>query len=84
MEVKTEPRRKPQELKLVLTFIPGSRPEVEFTGFWTAKFLKIAMNGLAKAYRLHRRDMARPRAEVVDTQLQPKREKEVEDGRSNR
>jgi len=36
----------------------GKTPDVAFTGFWNATFIKGAMNAISKAYRLHR---AKPR-----------------------
>ena len=39
-----------------LTMTSGHKPEVSFTGFWTGRDIKAAMNSVARAYRLHRRD----------------------------
>ena len=39
----------------------GKQPEVKFTGFWNAMFLKGAFNSISKAYRLLR---AKPRSKT--------------------
>ncbi len=43
-----------EEKTLTLKLIPGKKPEVMFTGFWTGKFINAAMNSIAKAYRTRR------------------------------
>ena len=42
----------------------GQRPEVNFTGFWSGKFISGAMNAIAKAYRLQR---FKPRRQTAQT-----------------
>jgi hypothetical protein len=43
------------EKSLTLKIIPGQRPEVTFTGTWTGKYIKAAMDSIAKCYRITRR-----------------------------
>ena len=46
--------RMTEEKTMLLKLIPGQRPMVIFTGFWNGKFIKAAMNGIARAYRKRR------------------------------
>ena len=49
-----------EERTIVLTLLPGKRPEVSFTGFWNGRFIRAAMDSIAKAYRLRRHSVSRP------------------------
>jgi hypothetical protein len=66
-----------EEKKIVLRMLPGKKPEIVFSGFWSGKYIKAAMDSIAKAYRLHGREVRRtpnlnlgeqvtPQATVVD------------------
>ena len=59
----TYKERMEEEKSIVLTMTLGKRPEVAFTGFWNFRFIKAAMNSIAKAYRLRRFKPIRPEAE---------------------
>ena len=50
----TYKERMEEEKSIVLTMVPGQRPAVVFTGFWNFKFIKAAMNSIARNYRLRR------------------------------
>ncbi len=39
---------------LKVVFNKNSKPEVTFTGFWNGRFIRVATNAIAKAYRLRR------------------------------
>ncbi len=62
---------------LTLKIIPGHRPEVTFTGLWTGQYIKAAIDGIAKAYRLRGRDEIRrmgkpqPTVDVETNQVKP-------------
>lgn len=58
------------EKGLTLKIAPGKRPEVVFTGFWTGKYIKAAMDSIAKAYRVARRAVILPTKPVVETKTQ--------------
>lgn len=45
---------------IYLEMIPGTRPQVTFTGFWTGRFIEAAMNSVAKAYRVRKHSASRP------------------------
>lgn len=47
-------QRLEEEKTIVLRMVPGQRPDVTFTGFWTGKFVQAAQNSISKAYRLRR------------------------------
>ena len=46
--------RMEEEKTIMLRMTAGSRPEVTFTGFWNGRFIRAAMDSVAKAYRLRR------------------------------
>ncbi len=48
------------ERTIMLTMTMGQRPEVTFTGFWSGKFIRAAMDSIARAYRLQRHSVSRP------------------------
>ena len=54
------------EKTLTLRIIPGQRPSVVFSGFWTGKYIKAAMDSIAKAYRLTRRRVLPSTLEVME------------------
>ena len=56
--------------ELSLKIIPGKRPEVTFTGFWTGKYIKAAMDSIAKGYRMCRRRVILPTQKVVEEKQQ--------------
>ena len=41
--------RKEEEKTILVSIKQGFRPEVVFTGFWSGKFIKGAMDSIAKA-----------------------------------
>jgi len=53
-------RMEEEERTILLKYIPGKRPEVVFTGFWTGKFIKGAINAISRAYRLRKYRPSRP------------------------
>jgi hypothetical protein len=55
------------EKTILLKMVPGKRPEVVFTGFWTGKYIAAATNSIAKAYRVARRNIIKPRMSVEET-----------------
>ena len=63
----TVEQRKEEEKTIVIRMIEGQRPEVDFTGFWTGKLMKAAINGLSRAYRLRRHRMIGKAHEVANT-----------------
>ena len=66
------------EKSLLLTIQPGKRPEVVFTGTWTGKYIKAAMDSIAKCYRVSgrviRRKVILPTSKVVEPITQLKAE----------
>lgn len=46
--------RNEEEKSILLTFTPGKKPVVIFTGFWNGKFITAAQNGISRAYRQRR------------------------------
>ena len=66
------------EKSLLLKMIPGKRPEIVFTGTWTGKYIRAAMDSIAKSYRIQGRTIRRteilPTAKVAETITQPKAE----------
>ena len=70
-ELRDELRPKVEgEKSLLLTISPGKRPEVVFTGFWTGKYIKAAMDSIAKCYRVARRTAILPASKLVEPQIQ--------------
>lgn len=61
------------EKTLTLKISPGKRPEVSFTGTWTGKYIKAAMDSIARGYRVARRRVLTPahQVETVQTQVKP-------------
>jgi hypothetical protein len=65
------------EKSLTLTISPGKRPVVIFTGMWTGKYIKAAMDSIAKCYRVSGRTTRRmgetptPKVEITQTQVIP-------------
>ena len=53
------------EKSLLLKIIPGHRPEVTFIGTWSGKYIKAAIDSIAKAYRVARRNITTPRVQNV-------------------
>ena len=43
------------ERTIYIKMVVGQHPEVVFTGFWTGKFVRVAQNAIARAYRRMRR-----------------------------
>ncbi len=63
-----------EEIKTVyLTFAPGVRAEVVFTGLWSGRLVRSAFNAISKAYRRRRYKQIRvePREEVKDVPSKP-------------
>ena len=56
----TAKERLEEERTIVLTMTAGQRPVVNFTGFWSGKFIRAAMDSIARAYRLRRNSASRP------------------------
>ena len=48
-----------EEKKIVLRILPGKKPDVTFSGFWSGKYIKAAMDSIAKAYRVQGRNARR-------------------------
>jgi len=72
-----------EEKTLTLRILPGKRPEVEFHGFWTGKFIRSAMDSIAKAYRVHGRAVRTAPSgtrEVATSQINVEK-KEIGDGK---
>jgi len=59
------------EKTILIRMLPGKRPDVTFTGAWTGKFIKGAIDSISKAYRVSRRRLIPPSPKVVETQTQP-------------
>ena len=59
------------EKTLLIEISPGKRPEVTFTGAWSGKYIKAAMDSVAKAYRITRRRVMTPTHKEEITQTQP-------------
>ncbi len=55
-----------EEKTILLKYKPGQRPEVYFTGFWTGKFVRAAINSISKAYRLRKWRPSRPSGTMPD------------------
>ena len=58
------------EKTLTIKMVPGKRPEVTFTGAWTGKYIKGAIDSIAKAYRVTRRRVIPPTPKVEASQTQ--------------
>ena len=58
------------EKTLLLKMTPGNRPEVIFTGLWSGKYIKAAMDSIAKCYRVARRQVIRTTNKVSDISTQ--------------
>ena len=56
--------RKEEEKTIYISMKPTTRPEVVFTGFWSGKFIKAAMDSIAKAYRTRRFKQVRPQPSI--------------------
>lgn len=63
----SEEQVKVEEKTIVLRMTPGNRPEVMFTGFWTGKYLRAALDSISKAFRLRRSKMHPARRENTPT-----------------
>ncbi len=72
----THEQRMQEEKTIFLAITPGNRPEVTFTGFWSARFIRAAMDSIAKAYRLRKSRVSRPIGD--NNEKQPR---EVEGGK---
>ena len=60
------------EKTILIRMTPGKRPDVTFTGAWTGKFIKGAIDSIAKAYRVAKRRVGiLPPTKVAETQTQP-------------
>ncbi len=54
-ELSGSPIQRAEENKTVLlTFAPGARAEVVFTGQWSGRLVRSAFNAISKAYRCRR------------------------------
>lgn len=53
----TKAERDTEEKMIVLRMTLGQRPVVEFSGFWTGKYIKSALSSISKAYRIRRHKM---------------------------
>jgi len=45
---------------IFLKMTVGKRPDVTFTGFWSGKFIRAAMDSISRSYRLRRNSASRP------------------------
>ena len=59
----TPKQRMEEEKTLFLSMVPGRRPKVVFTGFWNGRYIRAAMDSVAKAYRLRRHHITKPKSE---------------------
>ncbi len=66
----TAGQRNEEEKTLVVKLLPGKRPTVLFTGFWTGKFIRSAQNAIAKNYRVRRARISKPATEVTSQENQ--------------
>ena len=57
----TYEERMKEEKTILVKMVPGDRPSVSFTGFWNGRFIRAAMDSVAKAYRLRKYAPTRPR-----------------------
>ena len=67
-ELSGSPTQRAEETKtLYLTFAPGVRAEVVFTGQWSGRLVRSAFNAISKAYRRRRYKQIRvePRPEAT-------------------
>jgi len=60
------------EKTIFVKMVAGQKPEIVFTGFWTGKYIAAATNSIAKAYRVSRRNIVKPRALIVEAQTPQK------------
>ena len=73
-ELSGNPEQRAEETKtLFLTFAPGVRAEVEFTGQWSGRLVRSAFNAISKAYRRRRHKQIRveSREEVKSVATKP-------------
>ena len=74
----TPKERLETERTLLLRMTPGQRPTVTFTGFWTGKFIRGALDSISKAYRMckHRpsRPFVKPTVDAKPTGVEKKEE----------
>ena len=54
---------------LVLTFAPGVRAEVAFTGQWSGRLVRSAFNAISKAYRRRRHKQIRVESKLETTEV---------------
>ena len=60
------------EKTILIKMTPGKRPDVTFTGSWSGKYIKGAIDSIAKAYRVtKRRRLILPSPKAAETQTQP-------------
>lgn len=75
----SDTQRKEEVKTILLTFKPGEKPDVQFTGFWDGKFLRAALNSISKAYRLRRNKPTGPAVQEKQD-LAPKETGKKEEG----
>ena len=51
---------------LFIKMIPGHRPEVTFTGFWTGRMLRPLMSTIARAYRTRKNNVVNVKPKQED------------------
>ena len=66
LEGSVRERLETEEKTILVKMTPGQRPEVTFTGFWNAKFIRAAMNSLSKQYRLRKFRPSHPEHRVEE------------------
>ncbi len=69
-----------EEKTLTLRILPGKRPEVTFQGFWSGKFIRSAMDSIAKAYRMRGRAIRTAPSGTRDVSTLPELVKKMEVG----
>lgn len=84
----TPKQRMEEEKSVVIRIIPGQRPQVEFGGFWTGKYIQAAQNALAKAYRTRHHTLAYTKKrednmKVIDIEKSGEEKTQVKQGGDN-
>ena len=77
-ELSGTPMQRAEETKtLFLTFAPGVRAEVEFTGQWSGRLVRSAFNAISKGYRRRRHKQIRVEPRLEPTLISVEKPKEV-------
>ena len=76
----TVKQRKEEPKTAVIKIVPGEKPQVEFGGFWTGKYIQSAMNALSKAYRTRHHRLAYAKKQEADKELNKAKEEQKQGG----